>query len=129
MEISFNANNYTRPYNKGITAIPSKQSFNGLEILGPTAPDKVKEAWNKAEKECGVNGYGMDSKGMLTQITQLFAASMTNRINGKGSDVLGSSAYSARAAVQSALDRLGIPQNNEEEKERLFYEAFLRFLN
>ena len=54
---------------------------------------------------------------------------MVNRFNGKEADVLGNSVYSARAAVQSALTRLGIPQNNEEKKELLFYEAFLRFLN
>lgn len=131
MEISFNANNYAQTYNKRTTASTvstSRRSFDGLEILGPSAPSEVKEAWKKAEKESGVNGYGMDSQGKLTQLTELFTASMVNRINGKGSDVLGNSAYSARTAVQNALSRLGIPQNNEERKEKFFYEAFLRFL-
>ena len=129
MEISFHANNYTRSYNRGATANTSKQSFNGLEVLGPSAPDEVKEAWKKAEKESGVNGYGMNSEGKLTQLTQLFCASMVNRFNGKEADVLGNSVYSARAAVQSALNRLGIPQNNKEKREQFFYEVFLRFLN
>lgn len=129
MEISMNANNYAGSYNRRTTANTSRRSFDGLEILGPSAPGEVKEAWKKAEKESGVNGYGMNSKGMLTQLTELFTASMVNRMNGKGSDVLGDSAYSARAAVQSALSRLGIPQNNEEKKEKFFYETFLRYLN
>ncbi len=49
MEISFHANNYTRLYNRGTTANTSKQSFNELGVLGPSAPDEVKEAWKKAE--------------------------------------------------------------------------------
>lgn len=110
------------------TTDKSKKSFNGLDILGPSAPDEVKEAWNNAEKVSGVNGYGMNSEGMLTGLTKLFVMSMENVISGGGRDVLGSTVHSAKAAVQRALDRLGIPQNDEEKKEKLFYEAFLSFL-
>ena len=96
----------------GITA-RSNRSFNGLDTLGPSAPDKVKDAWTKAEEETGANGYGMNSEGKLTQITIL----------------LGSTVDSAKAVFQRALERLGIPQNDKEKKEQLFYEAFLRFLD
>lgn len=107
----------------------SKRAFHGLDILGPSAPNEVKEAWNKAEKETGVNGMAMNSEGMLTQLTKLFVMSIENGYNGGGRDVLGNSVYSARTAVQTALERLGIPQNNEEKKEESFYKAFLSFLN
>lgn len=107
----------------------SKRAFHGLDILGPSAPNEVKEAWNKAEKETGVNGMAMNSEGMLTQLTKLFVMSIENGYNGGGRDVLGNSVYSARTAVQTALERLGIPQNNEERKEESFYKAFLSFLN
>jgi hypothetical protein len=113
--------------NKIITK--SEKSFNGLDILGPSAPDEVKEAWNKAEKECGINGYGMDSGGKLTCLTSLFAMSLVSAYNGGGRDILGNTVYSAKTVVKKALDSLGIPQNSEEKKEKLFYEAFLRFLN
>ncbi len=109
-------------------AVQPDRSFNGLDVLGPSAPDKVKDAWMKAEEESGTNGYGMNSEGMLTQITTLFAMSIENMVNGKGQDVLGTTVDSARAAVQRALGRLGIPQNDKEKKEKLFYEAFLRLL-
>ena len=49
--------------------------------------------------------------------------------HGGGRDILGNTAYSAKTAVQKALSRMGIPQNNEEKKEKFFYESFLRFLN
>ncbi len=101
---------------------------NGLDILGTEAPDEVKEAWNKAEKEAGVNGMAMNSKGMLTQITKLFVMSLESKQSGDRQDILGSTVSSAKAAVQNALNRLGTPQNNEEKKEKLFYEAFLRYL-
>lgn len=111
----------------GAAAQPGR-SFNGLDVLGPSAPDHVKDAWINAEAESGVNGYGMDSEGKLTHITALFAMSLENMLNGKGQDVLGSTVDSAKAAVQKALDRLGIPQDDNEKKEKLFYEAFLRLL-
>lgn len=112
----------------GITA-RSNRSFNGLDTLGPSAPDKVKDAWTKAEEETGANGYGMNSEGKLTQITILFAMSIEKMANGGGQDILGSTVDSAKAVFQRALERLGIPQNDKEKKEQLFYEAFLRFLD
>ena len=106
----------------------SNRAINELNILGPSAPDKVKNAWMKAEEESGVNGYGMDSEGKFSQITALFAMSVENMANGKGQDILGCTVDSAKSTVQKALDRLGIPQNDLEKKEKFFYEAFLRLL-
>lgn len=126
MEVGFYTNNQVNNYNNKI--VRSKKSFNGLDILGPLAPNEVKDAWNKAEKVSGINGYGMDSGGKLTCLTNLFAMSLVSAYNGGGRDILGNTVYSAKTAVQKALDRLGIPQNNEEEKEKIFYESFLRFL-
>lgn len=107
------------------TAQQPKEVFHGLDILGPSAPDEVKAAWNRAEKESGMNGYGIDKSGKLAQLTLLFVMSMENAIKGCGQDILGNTADSAKAAVQRALDRLGIPQDDKEKREKLFYEAFL----
>ena len=127
MEVGFNTNSYVNTYNN--KTIKAKKTFNGLDVLGPSAPSEVKDAWNKAEEASGVNGYGMNSKGMLTQISKLFAMSVESAYNGGGRDILGNTVYSAKTTVQKALDRLGIPQNNEEKKEKSFYENFLRYLN
>lgn len=126
MEVGFYTNNHVNANNKIVT---NKKSFDGLDILGPAAPNEVKDAWNKAEKECGVNGYGMDAGGKLTCLTELFAISLENAYNGGGRNILGNTVHSAKTAVQKALDRLGIPQNSKEKKENFFYESFLRFLN
>lgn len=105
-----------------------KRSFDGLDVLGPSAPDEVKEAWKQAEEESGVNGYGMNSEGKFTQITALFAMSIEKMVNGSGQDILGNTISSATEAVRKALGRLGIPKSDEEKKEQLFYEVFLRLL-
>ena len=126
MEIGFYANNHVNTYNK---IVKNKKSFDGMDILGPDTPNEVKEAWKKAETEWGVNGYGMNSGGKLTCLTKLFAMSMENAYNGGGRDILGTTVQSAKTTVQKALDRLGIPQDSKEKKEKFFYESFLRFLN
>lgn len=127
MEVNFNTNHYIKSYSNE-KGKKTRTSFDSLDILGPAAPGEVKEAWNKAEKETGVNGIAMDSEGKLTQLTQLFVMSMENAHNGDRRDVLGDSVHSAKEAVQKALSRLGIPKNTEEKKEKNFYDAFLRLL-
>lgn len=128
MEINFNTNHNITSYSNG-TAKKIRKSFDGLDILGSSAPDEVKAAWDKAKKESGINGMAKNSDGKLTQLTQLFVMSMENLYNGGGRDVLGDTVHSAKEAVQRALSRLGIPKNSEERKEKFFYEAFLRFLS
>lgn len=59
-----------------------------------------------------------NSDGMLTHLTKLFVMSWENAIKGGSRDVLGNSVYSAKMAVQKALDRLAIPPNNEEKKKK-----------
>ena len=49
MEINFNTNSRIKSYNNGAENKARKIS-NGLDVLGPEAPDKVKETWDKAEK-------------------------------------------------------------------------------
>ena len=78
----------------------------------------------------GISYHGNIQKtgGKLTCITELFAMSMESAYNGRGRYILGNTVYSAKTAVQKALGRLGIPENNAERTEKLFYEVFLEFL-
>ena len=87
MEVRFITNNYANSYNN--KRVRAGKSYNGLDILGSSSPEEVKDAWNKAEKTSGVNGYGMNSEGKLTQLTTLFAMSLESRYNGGGQDILG----------------------------------------
>ena len=125
MEVGFYTNNFVNSYNS--KRVRGQKKFNGLDILGSSSKE-VKDAWNKAEKASGVNGYGMNSDGKMTQLTTLFAMSMESRYNGEEQDILGNTVYSAKRTVQKALDRLGTPQNSKEKKEKDFYEYFLRYL-
>lgn len=96
----------------------------------PNATDQVKEAWKKAEQEAGTNGFAIEPDGKLTQITELMALSVEKELQTGNGDILGSTNSSARQAVQEALKRLNINgiKNNEELKEKVFYESFLKYL-
>lgn len=123
---------YFSDYNNYLSILGQLQishQMKGLERIGGTVPEEVKEAWNKAEKEVGMNGMALDSHGKFTSLTKLFVMSLVNKYNGGNGDVLGNTKQSAKLAVQTALEKLGIPENDEEKKEKSFYEAFLRYLN
>lgn len=95
---------------------------------GINIPESVQEAWNKAEKEVGINGTAREAGGKLSRLTTLFVMSLEMYYTEGTKDVLGSTEASARAAVRKALERLKIPQTEAENKEKMFYEAFLRYL-
>ncbi|HCT92520.1 MAG TPA: hypothetical protein DF613_14255 [Lachnospiraceae bacterium] len=105
---------------------PERQ--NGLELVSTNVPDTVREAWDRAEAEAGINGVAREADGKLSSITALFAQAMVKWYNEGSTDVLGSTEASAKEAVEKALDTLGIPQNAAQRKEKMFYEAFLRYL-
>ena len=106
-------------------SVPFRDS---LKMLGQSASQEVRNAWEQAQAETGTNGVAMNSDGMLTQITSLFAMSFENAYVNGSRDIFGSTNKSAEAAVWRALHRLGTPQNIEAEKEKQFYESFLRNL-
>lgn len=105
---------------------PERQ--NGLELVSTNVPDTVREAWDRAEAEAGINGAAREADGKLLSITALFAMAMVKWYNEGNTDVLGSTEESAAAAVRKALENLGIPQTEMQKKEKMFYEAFLRYL-
>ena len=105
-----------------------EEKRNGWGLVGTNIPETVENAWNKAEKEAGVNGVAMGPDGKLSQLTELFVMSLEKYLREGNADVLGNTEKSAREAVQKALERLGAPWTEEEKKEKLFYEAFLRYL-
>lgn len=106
-----------------------KERKSGVNLVGTNVPDTVQEAWNRAEKEAGINGAALEADGKLSQITQLLSMSLVKFYQEGNRDVLGSTEASAEAAVKKALELLGIPRTEAQKKEELFYQAFLRFLS
>ena len=107
---------------------------NALDSIGPNAPDEVKDAWNKAEEETGVNGLGMSASGKLSHLSSMFTMQLQNQLSGRGSDLLGDSKESAIRAAQEALHRLENPIDISyrdpinDPDEAAFYKAFIKNL-
>jgi len=110
-----------------------------FEMVGPHAPQKVKEAWMEAAKEVNANGTGIKKNGMMSHISQMMVQRCNKMLRGETdySDILGSTVKSAIWATEKALYDLEHPlapayRSKEAEqariKEREFYVAFLEKL-
>ncbi|MCM1254142.1 MAG: hypothetical protein NC321_15085 [Clostridium sp.] len=113
-----------------------EQAFN---MVGPNAPQDVKDAWMEAAQEVSANGLGIGKNGMLSHISQMMVQRCNKMLRGETdySDILGSTVESAMRAVKQALYDLEHPlapayRSIEAEqariKEKEFYTAFLERL-
>ncbi len=110
-----------------------------FEMVGPHAPQDVKDAWMEAAKEVNANGAGIKKNGMMSHISQMMVQRCTKMLRGETdySDILGSTVGSAIWATKQALYDLDHPlapayRSIEAEqariKEREFYVSFLKKL-
>lgn len=110
-----------------------------FEMVGPNAPQDVKDAWLEAAKEVNANGLGIRGNGMLSHISQMMVLRLNKMIKGETEnfDILGNTVESAIQAAKQALYNLDHPlapayRTIEAEqariKEREFYTAFLEKL-
>lgn len=110
-----------------------------FEMVGPYAPQKVKDAWMEAAKEINANGTGVGKNGMMSHISQMMVERCNKMLRGETdySNILGSTVESAIRATKKALYDLDHPlapayRSIEAEqariKEREFYVAFLEKL-
>lgn len=110
-----------------------------FDMVGPNAPQEVKDAWMEAAKEVNANGLGIRGNGMMSHISQMMVQRAENWMNGIGetNDILGKTVQSAIMATEQALYNLDHPlapayRTIEAEqariKEREFYTAFLEKL-
>lgn len=110
-------------------------------MVGPNAPQDVKDAWMEAAKEVKANGVGLKENGMLSHISQMMVLRLNKQLKGEGDvdslDILGSTTESAIRATKQALYHLDhtleyVPKSIEVQqacmKEREFYVAFLERL-
>lgn len=112
-----------------------------FDMIGPNAPQDVKDAWMEAAKEVNANGMGIKKNGMLSHISQMMVQRLNKQLNAEGDvdniDILGNTTESAIQATSQALYDLDhpreyVPKSIEVQracmKEREFYVAFLEKL-
>lgn len=119
-----------------------------LDVIGANAPDKVRQAWIEAEKECGADGHitkcglWISKDGKHAHITQVMIQTAIKWAKGEmvdgQVDLLGNSVQSAISAVEKWIYDIdhplaGQPAKSMEEQryvsmERAFYVAFLEKL-
>ena len=129
--------------NKNINPYMEDTDFNekAFDMIGPNAPQDVKDAWMEAAKEVNANGMGIKKNGMLSHISQMMVQRLNKQLKGDGDadniDILGNTIESASQATSQALYDLDhpreyVPKSIEVQqacmKEREFYVAFLEKL-
>ena len=129
--------------NKNINPYMEDTDFNekAFDMIGPNAPQDVKDAWMEAAKEVNANGMGITKNGMLSHISQMMVQRLNKQMKGEGDvdniDILGNTIESAIQATKQALYDLDhpreyVPKSIEVQqacmKEREFYVAFLEKL-
>lgn len=111
----------------------------GFEMVGPNAPQEVKDAWMDAAKEVNANGMGIRGNGMMSHISQMMVQRLNKQLKGETEnfDILGSTVESAIQAAKEALydlehPRVYTPRSIEVRQARIkegeFYRAFLEKL-
>ena len=110
-----------------------------FDMIGPNAPQEVKDAWMEVAKEVNANGMGIKKNGMLSHISQMMVQRLNKQMKGDvdNIDILGNTIESAIQATSQALYDLDhpreyVPKSIEVQqacmKEREFYVAFLEKL-
>lgn len=110
-----------------------------FEMVGPNAPQEVKDAWMDAAKEVNANGMGIRGNGMMSHISQMMVQRLNKQLKGETEnfDILGNTVESAIQAAKEALYDLEhpvvyTPRSIEVQQARIkegeFYRAFLEKL-
>lgn len=110
-----------------------------FDMVGPNAPQDVKNAWMEAAKEVNANGLGISGNGMMSHISQMMVQRLNKMLKGEAEnfDILGNTVESAIQATKQALYNLDhslapahrtIGAEQARIKEREFYTAFLERL-
>ena len=122
--------------NENINPYMAEADFDekAFDMIGPNAPQDVKDAWMEAAKDINANG-------MLSHISQMMVQRLNKQLKGDGDadniDILGNTTESAIQATSQALYDLDhpreyVPKSIEVQracmKEREVYVAFLEKL-
>lgn len=110
-----------------------------FDLVGPNAPQDVRDAWMEAAKKVNANGMGICGNGMMTHISQMMVQRCNKILRGETEnlDILGNTVESAILAAKQALYNLEhptayTPRSIEVQqariREREFYNVFLEKL-
>lgn len=110
-----------------------------FDMVGPNAPQEVKDAWMDAAKEVNANGMGIRGNGMMSHISQMMVQRLNKQLKGETEnfDILGNTVEFAIQATKKALYDLEhpivyTPRSIEVQQARIkegeFYRAFLEKL-
>lgn len=124
---------------KAVKGKAADQDEKAFEMVGPNAPQEVKDAWMKAAKEVNANGMGIRGNGMMSHISQMMVQRLNKQLRGETEnfDILGNTVESAIQATKQALYDLEhpvvyTPRSIEVQQARMkegeFYRAFLEKL-
>ena len=117
----------------------ANQDEKAFEMVGPNAPQEVKDAWMEAAKEVNANGMGIRGNRMMSHISQMMVQRLHKQLKGETEnfDILGNTVESAIQATKQALydldhPRVYTPRSIEVQQARIkegeFYRAFLEKL-
>lgn len=53
-----------------------------FDMVGPNAPQEVKDAWMEAAKEVNANGLGIRGNGMMSHISQMMVQRLNKMLKG-----------------------------------------------
>lgn len=117
-------------------ASQSLRTEKSFENFAPHAPQNVKQAWNRAATQTGVNGLGIGENGMITHIPAALVLQIEQQQQTGSSDVFGNSVGSALESAKKILERLEnpiLPETNAKirsyhEQEKSFYRSFIGHL-
>ena len=59
------------------------QDEKAFEMVGPNAPQEVKDAWMEAAKEVNANGMGIRGNGMMSHISQMMVQRLNKQLKGE----------------------------------------------
>ncbi|MCM1083599.1 MAG: hypothetical protein NC393_09475 [Clostridium sp.] len=111
-----------------------------FDMVGPNAPQEVKNAWIEAAEEVNANGLGIRENGMMSHISQMMVQRFNKMLKGENVDnldILGNTVETAIQATKKALYDLehsmapayrSIEAEQARIKEKEFYTAFLEKL-
>ena len=68
--------------NENINPYMAEADFDekAFDMIGPNAPQDVKDAWMEAAKDINANGMGIKKNGMLSHISQMMVQRLNNSL-------------------------------------------------
>ena len=70
--------------NENINPYMEEADFDekAFAMIGPNAPQDVKDAWMEAAKDVNANGMGIKKNGMLSHISQMMVQRLNKQLRG-----------------------------------------------